>query len=36
MSHRTFHGFESAVQGHIFTDRNEEIIEGCGRSAAIT
>lgn len=32
----TFHGFEGAIQGHIFTYRDEKIVEGCGRSAAIT
>jgi len=36
MNRRTFHGFEGAIQGHIFTNRDEKIVEGRGRSAAIT
>ena len=32
----TFHGFEGPVKGYVFAYRNKKIIEGRGRSAAIT
>ena len=36
MGHRTFHCLEGAIQGHILAYGNEKVVEGCGRSAAIT
>ena len=36
MNGRTFHGFEGPIEGHIFANRNEKIVEGCRGPAAIT
>jgi hypothetical protein len=36
MNRRTFHGFEGPIEGHIFADCNEKIVEGGRCPAAIT
>lgn len=36
ISHLTFHGFEGLVELLIFANGNVKVVEGCGRSAAIT
>ena len=36
MNGRTFRGFEGTMEGHIFANPNEKIVEGCRGPAAIT